>query len=630
MIRQRCLTQLFAAVIGLSLCLGSKTAWGQSQQACVTLQGNGERYPALIAQLLALLEQDIEPKVIFGGSSAAGAASLVRSVLNNPSLANVQVQVNGKELSLAEKAARIIATTPDPIATIIVLPGINRLGETLKSLVLYGVADQLVEAFVGYPEQSLANLEAAVGQISLLTEFFATADFSAALQEDDLATRSRLVMRDWLAFSEQLYVTPKEFIRALITAPDDERWTERSEEIKTRYFDLFYSDITPEDQLPEPARQRYNKMLSWLKPLINQISDERWESIFLSAIGNLQGVPFVSYTATVLSKPFYLPSGKRIVAAYKGESGFRLPDGVILHTTARQASRRWVGGLVEKEGLENFYQVYFPSRNLFSDLSSARARLGASESFLSYEDQDGNDQSLLPRSQLLVLNNQTFPQVIKYSIAEPNAFRRDALTLSPSDMMRNDFSLPAETQLVTFGGWMEHANLNTLMSLEACQNVDYLVETSTLSDGLFQFQLKAIRAVIEGGTQASWLGLFGERATENASETFVNQLWASYEYGRRLAGPDRYVGLDFDWDNASGEQAGSELGTALNAAYDRNRNAFFIRAYQYAADRLEADSFGRFPRVDAAVMGTDLRAIDLSLTKDPEQIDAVVDQILKR
>ena len=54
-----------------------------SQTACISMQGNGERYPALIAQVLALLERNVEPKMIFGGSSASGAAALLLRLLRH-------------------------------------------------------------------------------------------------------------------------------------------------------------------------------------------------------------------------------------------------------------------------------------------------------------------------------------------------------------------------------------------------------------------------------------------------------------------------------------------------------------------------------------------------------------------
>lgn len=602
-----------------------------SQTACVSMQGNGERYPALIAQVLALLERNVEPKMIFGGSSASGAAALLRGILENPSVKNTVVIADGRELSLAEKAARIVATTPAPIGTVLVLPGLNKLGHSIDSAVKYVGADQLAQAFIGYPDQSIAKLEAAVGQITLLAEYFATADFSAALQEGKLVKRSALVQKNWLEFSEMLLVSPKEFIRALITAPGDARWSERSEDIKKRYFDLFYDEQAKPEDRPDPSRQRYNNLLKTLQPIISRIPDSQLEQAFLSSISLLKGLPFVSYTAVVASKPFYLANGERVQNAYKGKSSdgqsrLEIPAGVLIHTTARVATAKRGGGLVEKNGLENFYQSYFPSQDLYSDLLQARNDLGEGRSFLEFTDQ-AVVRTAVDKKHLLVMESRSLAEALKASIAEPNAFRREPLALTAQDLSANSLDL-GQDKLVSFGGWMEHANRRTIGSLDACANVDYLVEVSTLSQGLYSFQLKAIRAVIAGGTGSFVDRLNGTQdKADEASKLWMNDLWKAYTDSRSVRSADQSLALDFDWDNASGLEGAAAA--AMNPAYDANRNAFFVAAYQNASLKLEQNPSA--PRSAGAqlIIGADLNRTPLKEITNPADLNAAVDSILQ-
>lgn len=603
-----------------------------SQTACISMQGNGERYPALIAQVLALLERNVEPKMIFGGSSASGAAALLRGILENPSVKNTVVIAEGRELSLAEKAARIVATTPGPIGTVLVLPGLNKLGHSIDSAVKYVGADQLAQAFIGYPDQSIANLEAAVGQITLLSEFFAVADFSSALQEGNLVKRSALVQKDWLAFSDMLLVSPKEFIRALITAPGDARWSERSEAIKKRYFDLFYDEQAKPEDRPDPSRQRYNQLLKTLQPIISRIPDNQLEQAFLSSISLLKGLPFVSYTAVVASKPFYLANGERVQNAYKGktsdgQSRFEIPSGVLIHTTARVATAKRGGGLVERDGLENFYQTYFPSQDLYSNLLSARNDLGEGRSFLEFTDELGVVRTAVDKNKLLVMEPRTLAEALKASIAEPNAFRRDPLALTAQDLATNSLNL-GQDKLVSFGGWMEHANRRTIGSLDTCANVDYLVEVSTLSQGLYSFQLKAIRAVIAGGTGSLVDRLNGtQEKADEASKLWMNDLWKAYTDSRSVREAEQSLALDFDWDNASGLEGAAAA--AMNPAYDANRNAFFVAAYQDAYLKLEQNAAA--PRSAGAqlIIGADLNRMPLKSITNPTELNAAVDAILQ-
>ena len=399
--------------------------------------------------------------------------------------------------------------------------------------------------------------------------------------------------------------------------------------IKKRYFDLYYSENTPEENSPENALARYNDLLNRISFIVNWVSDEQWEQVFLGAIANLDGLPFLSYTAELLSKPFYLPNGEKIIDAYNANTGYAIPSTSIIHTTARVAEPYGNNGRVEKEGLENFYQVYFAGDNIADDLLTARtekAELG--ETFIQYEDENGQLSNLMDAEQFVVVKQPLLIDAVKTSIAEPNAFRRDPIAMNSDDIANNFVRLEQDETLITFGGWMENAMSSTLQSIAACDNVDYLVEISNFSDGLFGFQLQAARAVTEGGLGSISNNLSGNGDNDEAT-VFMNRLWDSFDYGRSQAGDERFVQLTFNWDNASGETG--ELATALNLAFDKNRSALFALSYQSAFNELADDVFGRFDYpVDPVLLGANLMSIDLSAIKDPEQINGAVSNLLNQ
>ena len=229
--------------------------------------------------------------------------------------------------------------------------------------------------------------------------------------KNSLTLRQDLVFQDWVKFANLKYLSPKSFINALVTSKRSPKWKPDFEDIKKRYFYLFYSDKAK--QSPIEALESYNLLLERLEPFLRFISEDTWEKAFLSAVKNFEGIPFVSYTATLLSNDFYLPDGRKIIEAYQAKSNFlELPKGSIIHTTARIAEKNQFFGELEKEGLENFYQVYLPSQDLYTDLVNQRDQLKADESFLSYEDEQNRPKALLPASQLLVFNSQ-LAQAIK-------------------------------------------------------------------------------------------------------------------------------------------------------------------------------------------------------------------------
>lgn len=590
-----------------------------AKKACVSMQGNGERFTALTGQIVQLLERNIEPQVIYGGSSASNIASLIGAILDNQSIANTHVEVNGMVLSRAEKSARILAAIGDISETSIALPGFNNIRTALRSLVSFYLADAIAKSFVGFPDQTLGIIESVAGQAALQSEFFSQADFTAALLEDDFKLRQNMLMEQWVDHADLLYVTPREFINALFTAPSDSRWNPRIEEIKKRYFDMYYSDSTPVSNLPDAARAKYNRSLNRWRFFINLVSEDQKENLFRRFLGLLSGLPFVGYTSKQLSSPFYLLNGEKVTAAYLADNQFAIPSRTIIQSTARTAEpfRR---GLIEKEGLENFYQVYFTSPTLAQEIIATRNELAQSnQSFLQYTDAENETlTSLLPAEQFLVITDPTLSKAVKASAAEPNTFRRDPLNLDATTLAANDLVLPENETILSYGGWMEHANAKSIMDLPSCQDADYYVQIANLSQQLYDLQVKVIRPVIEG--------LRGFGGGENTpSHEFIDNLWLAFAEAQTELARAETVLLDFNWDAASGEAG--DLGDTLNKAYDANRKAMFLASYQSAKIRFD-EQMGVTVPAARNVIGADLNAIAIRDAKSPEAIDEAVKTLL--
>ena len=116
------------------------------------------------------------------------------------------------------------------------------------------------------------------------------------------------------------------------------------------------------------------------------------------------------------------------------------------------------------------------------------------------------------------------------------------------------------------------------------------------------------------------------KAADKSSKLWMNGLWASYADRHKVRSDAQSLNLDFDWDNAFGLQGADAA--VMNPAYDANRNAFFIRAYQYASEKLQGN-----PNVNPSlgaqlILGADLNRLQLSSIKNPAKLNPAVDSLL--
>jgi hypothetical protein len=109
----------------------------------------------------------------------------------------------------------------------------------------------------------------------------------------------------------------------------------------------------------------------------------------------------------------------------------------------------------------------------------------------------------------------------------------------------------------------------------------------------------------------------------------MNDLWKAYTDSRSVREAEQSLALDFDWDNASGLEGTAAAAAAMNPAYDANRNAFFVAAYQDAYLKLEQNAAA--PRSAGAqlIIGADLNRMPLKSITNPAELNAAVDAILQ-
>ena len=578
--------------------------------ACVSLQGNGDKWPALTSQIAALMERDIEPVLIQGGSSGSLATLMLRGILSNKSLQATQViDSTGKPLSNAQKAALITMSLAGPIETLIFLPPLNRLSKVIQNIVTYQAAVSFADAFVGLPEQEFAHLEAVTSQAILLSDFLSNSNFEKALNEPDFTKRVALIMDAWVSFADLKLVKPGEFINALLspapkaglTPTDDQLF---NEEIKTRYFHLFRtenlevaSDASPEGVDSEPAKslRSYNKFLSRIGFIAGAAPSGLLEKAFIRAIDSIKNVPFIGGFAATARKPFYMPSHKKLWNAYKGLSTegkkLLLPSGSLLYTTARKAKKRLLGsGNIEKTGLDNFYMAYYPSADLFPDVKSHYQRLKPNESFMQYPDPNGEGfKTVLDKDNLLILGpNYSVSDIAKVSIAEPGLMRRNPIDLSAAEISYHNLSFNERQGevLIPYGGWLDHLSAATYMRFKACEDVDYSVQVATPfgNEPLKIFQRRAIRAVIDG-VPGSIISRFKPDTIDNPNTPvgiFMEKLGEYMAYGASLEGKKGKLYLDYNWDKPA-----KDKDEEFNAAMMGHRPSLMISSYQHAARQLD-------------------------------------------
>jgi hypothetical protein len=593
------------------------------QTACLSIQGNGPFMGATVGEITALLERNIMPVVIEGGSSGSIASTMARGVITNASVNKVRVKNQaGRTLTSTQNAAIVLGSTVPIIENFITMPEINQFGKMFSGLVKYKAAQDFVDASIGYPDQTLGHIENQTGQILMIMDFVSKADFTPLLKEPDYRKRNKMMLDAWVKFSDLIPVEPSEFAQAIFLSTKDTRYVPKFTEIRSRYFELFRAESLKDNEDPQVALKRFNGLIENMHLVTKNISTEQLENMFLGVLKNSKTIPFVGSLAKTASTTFYMPSPKKLWEAYQRES-IRLPPGTIINSTFRKAEPRGNNGLVELTGLEHLYQGYFASPELTRELQTKRDSLKPTESFLEYPTSNGK-VTIVPRDNIVVFNDRKATDAIRSSISEPNAFRRPPLAFSADELTRHKITLKDKEVIVPYGGWLDQVAFGTLERLDACKNAHYFTHVSALSPELAVFQRNSVRPVIDGGV-GSFKVVVADRADPNTPVgKWMTHLTGYLNHAASKKGKISGFHLSFNWDDPS--SLPGEARTTMKHAFWESRSAIFLGAYQHAAKLL--DNVPGIKAKEKDVLFHQLGKQDLSKLTTPTELNKVTSDLV--
>lgn len=575
------------------------------REVCVSLEGNGENFSSHISALVALMEQGLNPRVVAGGSSGAVVAGLVRALLSNPTLGDVS-----QKTPSVQNAARVLAAGKPVFESLLFLPTLDDLRTAVSSLALTLVYVGLGRGFVSNPDYAVAHAEAIVAQNLIAIQFFRDTDFASVLAEPDYHKRLALVQSLWESEFGFLRVSPAEFVLAMLT-PDQhasESEIKRHREIRRRYFALFDSPTKKSGQLsPQEMLEKHEAFLSNTVLLNSARLRDSAVQIYEAAVEAMRPLLFVGALSATVDKPFLLPDpevlSKAIQGLDKDGNVMKIPDGAVIHTTARQGELRLaVPGLFPKRefadvdigsffqriddmpGFKNLYQIYFSNEEMTEALQ--KAQLDHADSGLLFYTKERKAVPVLQSNQhAQAIGGLNLSQALSLSVSEPGFFRR--IPFRPSELkLADDVVVPAlfrdpDTFLVSYGGWLDTSASQTLALLPHCdpERIDHFayVHPNRLEN---EFQRNA---VTELNNRAS--------REERVDVQEIMMRIREYLVHSRTVVTARKPSLDlsWNWDDPVGE------GSSLSRELRQNRGLYLYSAHsayrEILRESLAAESF---------------------------------------
>ena len=586
---------------------------------CVSIEGNGENFSSHIGGFIAMLEQDLNPKVVSGGSSGSVIAVLVRALLSNSSLQN------GDKSSL-QNAALVLAAGKPVFESLIFLPSLNDIGTAIKSAALTLGSAALGRGFVSNPDYAVAHAEAILGQNIIAAQFFRDADFSGVLQERDLAARVKAMEKLWVEMYNFKRVNPQEFVEALLTpaALVREQGVRQSQaDIRKRYFALFDSPIDQEGKkTPAEMLAEHERMLDQTANLNIKIVRDSAQEIFKQAIELMRPAPFIGALSASVDKPFLLPDEKVLAKAMRGfdRNGkeIAIPDGAVIHTTARlgelratipaaMPKRKFDGvdtgsafeRIDDKPGFQFLYQLYFANEDMTQKFHEAQ--LSNKQSGLLFYVENGIPKPLLwSAKNAQAIGGLSLAEAVSVSISEPGFFRRTPLVLANYKLAHESvLPDPFKTEgayVLSFGGWLDTSASQTLALLPDC-------DPKKISRFAYIHPNRA-----QNPFQASALQDVNNRAREidqvNINE-MMERIGKYLIHSRRaVTGMNPSLDLAWNWDDPMGKD------NPHNLKVKQNRGVYLYTAYSAFRGMLEnalpegafnhSSSFGSEALIDVA------------------------------
>jgi hypothetical protein len=569
------------------------------KEICVSLEGNGENFVTHFGAFAALMERDLEPVVIAGGSSGAPVAAIVRLLLLNPSLSRAEAPQFGT--SKPRRAAAVLAASVSVFESLIFLPTLDDVIGATTTFAVDAAAIKAGLGFVSNPDSAFAHAEAITSQLILAAQFFANHDFGAALAETDFHKRVAMIRQDYIEHLDFIRVTPEQFVSALLT-PDRQAASEsaakQNREIRRRYFFLFASN-TPRERTQDAGErwQRYEASLTKNGFLLNDGIRKRAQEIYFKSLSTIRTLPFVGALAATIGTPFLLPSPEVLAKARNSQDTtgrtMGIPDGAIIHTTARLGEirkelpfenalipRRQYSDIVQPKsgkriddapGFASLYQLYFTNPTWLAKLETGRLKNDGH--LLFSRGSTGEKTPLLESSD----HAQTFAglnleQALTATISEPGVFRRIPLSIKNAaahDHAKLPAALSSESSFViTYGGWLDTSASNTLSLLPDCapERIGHyaFLHPNRVTNG---FQRNAL---IETNNRVP-------SSQKSNIDMLMERLGMYLLNSRQLQGLRPSIDLNWDWDKPITDVPEEE---DLNRTLKLSRPLFFYEAYR--------------------------------------------------
>ncbi|MEN9808848.1 MAG: hypothetical protein RLZZ488_415 [Pseudomonadota bacterium] len=523
------------------------TAHGDSE-VCVSYRGNGPKFPSLLGQAAALLQQGYKPRVSVGGSSGANVAALVQSLVENNSLAGSQ--------HAAAHSAFVLRASRQLLDSFVFLPSFDRPAGFIRALLTY-LREQLEQDRVaGRPELSIAHSDHTLAQTLLFIDFYQNQDFSDALTASSESTAAAQLLEIFASATHALRVSPEEFMHALLPSDDSHHMQAQGKKIRA-YLSGYLSLGNSQNRLSADDATPAKEFVPWMKRLTPQqrawVRKTVWNVLRNSAF--FPGPEMSQEKTLLLPSPIALQKALSLHSSFSSNT-IEIPNGFVAHTTAfPRGSLR----------VENLRQFYFSGGLARTELRGQWEAEGGRLPLLSVRENDELRHVLAPDKIWIASGHHTISEVLRSTTAEPLLFERRDISLTEADL--KELNSDADTRWVANGGWLDTASYPLLQTLNACKNLPIVLITPR--DGINSFQMQALRGLLNLPKARR-----GEPDALRESGFYLNL--ERYLRTHVQNDNDRII-LDFDWDTALKSRPRGQ--TSL-------RQFLFDAAYQHATSTL--------------------------------------------
>ncbi|MEY3903368.1 MAG: hypothetical protein RL189_2674 [Pseudomonadota bacterium] len=543
----RCPTKRLYSFLFIAFLQFGSSARGDSE-VCVSYRGNGPKFPSLLGQAAALMQQGYKPRVSVGGSSGANVAALVQSLVENKSLAGSQ--------HTALHSAFVLRASRPLLDSFVFLPSFDRPAGFIRALLTY-LREQLEQdRVVGRPELSIAHSDHTLAQTLLFIDFYQNQNFSDAIAASSEPSAAAQLLEVFAASTQAIRISPDEFMHALLPSQDSHHTQDLSKKIRT-YLSGYLSLGNSQKNLSAVDAAPVKEFIPWM----NRLSPQQRAWVRKTVWNFLRNSAFFPGPEMSQDKTLLLPSPAALQKALSLQSSFSsnkiaIPNGFIAHTTAFPRHSLQV---------ENLRQFYFSGDLTRTELREQWEATGRRLPLLSVRDNDVLRHVLAPEKIWIASGHHTMSDVLRATTAEPLLFERRDIQLNSTDL--RELNSNEDTRWMANGGWLDTASYPLLQTLTACEKLPIVLITPR--DGINSFQMQALRGLLNLPKARR-----GEPDALRESGFYLN---LDRYLRTHVQNQDDRIILDFDWDTALKNRPQGQ--TSL-------RQFLFDAAYQHATSTL--------------------------------------------